>query len=360
MEESTGDVTRTLIAKSSTGIAGLDEITGGGLPVGRITLVCGGPGSGKTHLSMEFILRGIILYNEPGVFFSFEESAEELVQNFSSLGLGIDKLIEEKKLAIEHVVLEPGTIVETGEYDLEGLFIRLSEAVKSVGAKRVALDTIESLFSGFSRETLLRSEIVRLFQWLKSKHITAVVTGESGEGRLTRQGLEEYIADCVLTLDHRVSDQIATRRLRVVKYRGSAHGADEYPFMIDNHGISVFPITSVGHEYRVSEERVSAGVEGLDAMLGEKGYYRGSTILVSGTAGTGKTCLASSFVNAACLRGERALYLAMEESTAQIARNMKSIGLDLTPHLAQKACSDFIRHGRPCAAWKRISRAYTA
>ncbi len=323
------------LAKAMTGIRGLDEIAKGGFPLGRTTLVCGGPGSGKTHLSMEFILKGAARFGEPGVFVSFEESAEELRQNFASFDLGIEKLVEDKRVIIDHVVIDPGHIVESGEYDLEGLFVRLSEDVEAIGAKRIALDTIESLFSGFGNEAILRAEVRRLFQWLKKKGITAVVTGERGEGRLTRQGLEEYIADCVLMLDHRVSDQIATRRLRIVKYRGSGHGGDEFPFLIDREGISVFPITSVGYEYSVSEERVSSGVPRLDIMLGGTGYYRGSTVLISGTAGTGKTCLASSFVDAACRRGERALYVAMEESTEQITRNMKSVGLDLAPHLGK-------------------------
>jgi len=317
------------LPKAATGIQGLDEITGGGLPLGRPTLVCGSAGCGKTLMAIEFLVRGAIDYGEPGVFMVFEETAQELAQNVQSLGFDLDQLIREKKLTIDFVRVERNEIEETGDYDLEGLFVRLNHAIDSIGAKRVALDTIETLFSGLSNEGILRAELRRLFRWLKDKGVTAIVTGERGEGRLTRHGLEEYVSDCVILLDHRVVEEVSTRRLRVVKYRGSVHGTNEYPFLIDENGISILPITSMGLQHKVSNERVPTGVSRLDAMLGGEGYYRGSTVLVSGTAGSGKTSLAAHFVNAACGRGERCLYFAFEESPQQIVRNMKSIGLDL-------------------------------
>lgn len=317
------------LPKAPTGIEGLDEITQGGLPRGRPTLVCGSAGCGKTLLSMEFLVRGATEYGEPGVFMAFEESGEELAQNVRSLGFDLNKLIKQKKLAIDFVRVERNEIEETGEYDLEGLFIRLNAAIESIGAKRVVLDTIEALFSGLQNEGILRAELRRLFRWLKDKGVTAIITGERGDGTLTRRGLEEYVSDCVILLDHRVTDQVSTRRMRIVKYRGTTHGTNEYPFLIDEDGFSVLPITSLGLQHNVSNERVSSGVPRLDAMLGGKGFYRGSTVLVSGTAGTGKSSLAAHFVQAACKRGERCLYFAFEESPGQMIRNMRSIGLNL-------------------------------
>ncbi len=323
------------IAKCPTGIQGLDEITGGGLPRGRPTLVCGGAGCGKTLLGMEFVVRGAVTYGEPGVFMSFEETSEELAKNVASLGFDLADLEKQKLLALDFVYIERREIEETGEYDLEGLFIRLGHAIDSVGAKRVVLDTVEALFAGFPNELILRSELRRLFRWLKDKGVTTLITGERGEGTLTRHGIEEYVSDAVLLLDHRVVDQIATRRLRFVKYRGSVHGTDEYPFLIDENGFSILPVTSLGLDHEVTNERVSTGIPRLDSMLGGQGYYRGSSILISGTAGSGKTSLSAFFADAACRRGERCLYLALEESQNQIIRNMRSIGLDLEPWVKQ-------------------------
>ncbi|MEZ4599521.1 MAG: circadian clock protein KaiC [Syntrophotaleaceae bacterium] len=319
------------LLKIPTGIRGLDEVTGGGLPQGRPTLVCGGTGCGKTMFAMEFLLRGIIQFKEPGVFMSFEERPEELTANYASLGFDLMKLVSRKNLILDYVHIERSEIEETGDYDLEGLFIRLDHAINAIGAKRVVLDTIEALFSGLSNETILRAELRRLFRWLKSKGVTAVITGEKGERTLTRHGLEEYVADCVVFLDHLVTNQIATRRMRIIKYRGSSHGTNEYPFLIDNHGISVLPITSLSLDHPATDDRISTGIDRLDMMLGGQGFFRGSSILVSGTAGTGKTSLASQFVEAACRRGERALYFAFEESPRQIIRNMRSLGIDLEP-----------------------------
>ncbi len=319
------------LEKAPTGIDGLDDITGGGLPKGRPTLVCGGTGCGKTLFAMEFLVRGASEQGEPGVFMSFEEKSEELAANFASLGFDLDELTASKQLALDYVHIERSEIEETGDYDLEGLFIRLGYAIDSIGAKRVVLDTIEALFSGLDDEAILRAELRRLFRWLKDKGVTAIVTGEQGESTLTRYGLEEYVADCVIFLDHKVSGQMATRRLRIVKYRGSSHGTNEYPFLIDEHGFSVLPITSLGLDHRVSSDRISTGIPRLDAMMGGKGFYCGSSILVSGTAGTGKSSLAAAFVDAACRRGERALYFAFEESSNQIIRNMRSLGIDLEP-----------------------------
>ena len=318
-----------LLKKCPTGIKGLDEITGGGLPLGRPTLVCGGTGCGKTLLAMEFLVRGTTEYDEPGVFISFEEKSEELTKNFASLGFDLNDLVARKKLLLDHVHIERSEIEETGAYDLEGLFIRMGHAIDSIGAKRVAIDTIETLFSGFSNELILRSELKRLFRFLKDKWVTAIVTGEQGERTLTRFGLEEYVADCVIFLNHQVANQIATRRLRIVKYRGSAHGTNEYPFLLDELGFSVMPISSIGLDHPAPSDRISTGIPRLDTMLDGKGYYRGSSILVTGTAGTGKSSLAAHFVDAACRRGERCLYFAFEESRKQIIRNMRSIGLDL-------------------------------
>ena len=317
------------LPKAPTGIEGLDEITGGGLPRGRPTLIAGAAGCGKTLLAMEFLVRGATEFDEPGVFMAFEETAQELTQNVRSLGFDLDDLAARQKLLLDYVHIERSQIEETGEYDLEGLFIRLGHAIDSIGAKRVALDTLETLFGGLSNEAILRSELRRLFRWLKDKGVTAIITGERGDGSITRQGLEEYVSDCVIVLDHRVTENLSTRRLRIVKYRGTIHGNNEYPFLIDDTGISVLPITSIGLTYTASEERISTGVPRLDAMLGGEGLYRGSSVLVSGTAGTGKTSLAGHIADATCARGERCLYLAFEESESQMVRNMRSIGLDL-------------------------------
>ena len=321
------------LEKAPTGITGLDEVTLGGLPRGRATLICGSAGCGKTMLAVEFLVNGVRDYGEPGVFVAFEETKDELVVNAASLDFDLGKLVREGKLAIDHVHIDPNEIAETGDYDLEGLFIRLKYAIESVGAKRVVLDTIETLFSGFSNTALLRAEIRRLFQFLKSFGVTAVVTGERGENALTRYGLEEYVADCVILLDHRVMDQITTRRMRIVKYRGSSHGTNEYPFIIDEQGFSVLPVTSMALRHKVSNEVISTGVPDLDAMLGLGGYYRGSTVLMSGTAGMGKSSFAAALARSACEHGERVLYFAFEESERQIVRNMRSIGIDLQPHL---------------------------
>ncbi|MGA2142329.1 MAG: circadian clock protein KaiC [Brevinematales bacterium] len=320
-----------ILLKSPTGIQGLDEITGGGLPKGRPTLVCGSAGCGKTLLSVEFLVRGATQYNEPGVFVAFEETDKELMINVASLGFNLDTLVSQGKILIDHVFIEKSEIEETGEYNLEGLFIRLNYAIDKIGAKRVVLDTVESLFTGLSRPLVLRAELRRLFRWLKDKGITSIITGERGENKLTSQGLEEYISDCVIVLDHRVTEQASTRRMRIVKYRGSTHGTNEYPFLIDENGFSVLPITSIGLEHTVSLERISTGIPRLDAMLGNKGYYRGSSVLVSGTAGSGKSSLAAHLSTAACRRGERVLYFALEESPNQIMRNMLSIGIEIEP-----------------------------
>lgn len=326
--------TLPLVAKAPTGIDGLDMITGGGLPRGRTSLVAGGPGSGKTLLGMEFVIHGAERYGEPGVVLTFEETPEELEANVASLGHDLRAMERTGKIAVDYIEVERRLIEEVGAYDLEGLFIRLDHAIKQVNAKRVLLDTLEVLFAGFSNEAVIRSELRRLFRWLKDRGVTAVVTAESGAGSLvTRHGLEEYVADCVIVLDHRVTEQISTRRIRVLKYRGTMHGTNEYPFLIGEHGLSVLPITSVGLTHDAPTERISTGVAGLDEMMGAKGYYRSSSILVSGTAGTGKSILAAMFANAACTRGEKALYFAFEESPNQILRNMSSVGVDLARHL---------------------------
>ena len=320
---------KTLL-KCPTGIAGLDDITFGGLPQGRPTLVCGSAGCGKTLLGIEFLLRGAMEFDEPGVFMSFEENEKELAENVISLGFDLQALKEHKKIVVDHVRIERAEIEETGQYDLEGLFIRLGYAIDSIKAKRVVLDTIEALFASFKNQAILRAELRRLFRWLKEKNVTAIITGEQGEKTLTRYGLEEYVADCVIFLDHRISDQLAIRRLRIVKYRGSTHGTNEYPFLIDETGISIMPLTSLRLNYDVSSARVSSGIKQLDEMLGGEGYFRGSSILVSGTAGTGKTSIASHFVNATCAAGKKCIYFAHEESPQQMFRDMKSIGIDLT------------------------------
>lgn len=317
------------LQKAPTGIRGLDEITGGGLPKGRTTIVCGGPGCGKTMLGIEFLVRGALEFDEPGVLMAFEETPRDMASNVASLGFDIEDLAAKKKLFLDYISVDPSEIAETGQYDLEGLFIRLQDAVDTIGAKRVMFDTVEALFSSFSNQALLRAEFRRLFRWLKDRELTTVLTAERGEGTLTRQGLEEYVSDCVILLDHRIKDQISARRMRIVKYRGTKHGADEYPFLIDEQGMSVLPLTSLQLQHKVSDERVSTGVADLDEMLEGKGYFRGSSILLSGTAGSGKTTLASSFAEAACRRGERCLFIDFEESSNQVARNMKSVGIDL-------------------------------
>jgi circadian clock protein KaiC len=325
------DVRLNELQKAPTGISGLDDVTGGGLPRGRPTLVCGPAGCGKTLLAMEFLVRGITQYNEPGVFVAFEETAEDLTANVASLGFDLKQFEADGQLVIEHIDVTSGEIEETGDWDLDGLFLRLGAAIDMFGAKRVVIDTIETLFGAFANTALLRSEIRRLFGWLKDRGVTAVITGERGEGTLTRHGIEEYVSDCVIVLDHRVTEQTSTRRLRILKYRGSLHGTNEYPFLIGEDGISVLPITSPGLLHSVSDARVSTGVARLDSMLGDGGYYRGSSVLISGTAGTGKSTLAAQFVDAACGRGERALYFAFEESEAEIVRNMASVGIHLQP-----------------------------
>jgi circadian clock protein KaiC len=330
----------TSLAKTPTGIQGLDEITFGGLPKGRTTLICGSAGCGKTLLSIEFLVHGATLFNEPGVFIAFEENEEDLRKNVASLGYNLKDLSDRNKLIIDYVHIERSEIEETGEYDLEGLFVRLGYAIDSIGAKRVVLDTIESIFAGLPNPSILRAELRRLFRWLKDKGVTAIVTGERGDGTLTRHGLEEYVSDCVILLDHRTREQISTRRLQIVKYRGSTHGTNEYPFLIDETGILVLPITSLGLQHKASSDRVSTGVPRLDTMLGGKGYFRGTSVLVSGTAGTGKSSLAAHFVDAACRRGERCVYFATEESPDLIVRNMRSIGIDLG-HWAKKGLLRF-------------------
>jgi circadian clock protein KaiC len=317
--------------KVPSGIKGLDDITGGGLPKGRPTLLSGGPGCGKTLFAMEFIARGITDYNEPGVFVAFEERIDDLKKNFISMGFDLDDLVQRKKLVLDHIPINRSEIEETGEYDLEGLFIRLGSMIDEVGAKRIAIDTLEALFTGFANEAILRSELRRLFLWLKDRGMTAVVTGERGDRTITKYGLEEYVADCVITLDHRISNQIATRRMRIVKYRGSVHGTDEYPFLISSDGISVLPITSLSLSHTASKERITTGIPRLDTMLGSKGFYRGSSILISGQAGTGKTSIAATFIDAACKKNEKCLFFIFEESESQLLRNMKSIGINLDP-----------------------------
>ncbi|MDB5368492.1 MAG: uncharacterized protein JWP20_50 [Roseomonas sp.] len=324
---------RPSLPKTPTGVAGFDEITMGGLPTGRPSLVCGATGSGKTLFAATFLVNGAVKYGEPGVFMSFEERAEDLAANVASLGYDLEALVAEGRLGIDHVHIARNEIEETGEYDLEGLFVRLGFAVDQIGAKRVVLDTLESLFSSLSDEAVLRAELRRLFSWIKARGLTAIITGEQGEGRFTRHGLEEYVSDCVVLLDNRVQDQVTTRRLRVVKYRGSAHGTNEYPFLINDHGISVLPVTGASLSYSVSDEVMSSGVGGIDAMLGKGGFFRGSSVLLSGLAGTGKTTFAATFADAACTRGERCLFFVFEESAEQICRNARSVGLDLQRHV---------------------------
>jgi circadian clock protein KaiC len=337
-----------VLEKVPTGIRGLDQVTHGGFPKGRTALVCGGPGTGKTLFGLEFLVRGAMLYNEPGVCIALEETAEELITNMASLGYDLTALVKAKKLAIDYVHIERKQIEETGEYDLEGLFIRLRAAIEQVKAKRVLLDTIEVLFLTLKNEGIVRAELRRLFHWLKDAGVTAVITAEVGERTFTRYGLEEYVADCVLVLDHRVNEQISTRRLRVVKYRGSSHGTNEYPFLIDDEGISVIPITSMGLTHTASTERLSSGVPSLDVMLDGKGFFRGSSVLITGTAGTGKSSFAAAFATAACTRGERALYFAYEESPSQILRNMSSVGINMERWIKRGLLK--IRATRPTAS----------
>lgn len=320
------------IAKALTGISGFDELTMGGLPMGRPTLVCGSAGCGKTLFASTFLINGA-RSGEPGVFVTFEERPSDIAANVRSLGFGFDEMVEQKKVHVEHIAIDPAEIAEVGDYDLEALFLRLELAVAEIGAKRIVLDTIESLFSAFQNPAILRAEIRRLFDWLKERGLTAVITGERGDGTLTRQGLEEYVSDCVVLLDHRVHNQVSTRRLRIVKYRGTAHGLNEYPFLIGEDGFSVLPVSSLGLTHQVHEERISSGIKDLDAMLEGGGFHRGSSILLSGVAGSGKSSIAAAFVDASCLRGERAIYFSFEESAAQTVRNMRSIGIDLQPHI---------------------------
>lgn len=331
MSDNLATAERTGIQKAPTGIDGFDEITGGGLPKGRPSLVCGAAGCGKTLFAMEFLVRGATEFGEPGVFIAFEENENDLVQNVASLGFDLNDLEGKDLLRIDHIHIDRNEIDVAGDYDLEGLFIRLGFAIDSIGAKRIVLDTIETLFAGFENQGILRAELRRLFYWLKEKGVTAVITGERGEGQFTRQGLEEYVSDAVILLDHRITNQVSTRRMRVVKYRGSLHGTNEYPFLIGRDGITVMPLTSLGLQHGTSNERVPTGIPELDSMLGGEGYYRGSSILISGTAGTGKSSLAAHFAAASCARGEKCLYYSFEESPQQIVRNMRSIGVDLQP-----------------------------
>ena len=321
------------LAKTPTGIPGLDEVTLGGLPTGRPTLLCGAAGCGKTLFGMTFLVNGATRYGEAGVFVCFEERPEDLATNVASLGFDVEGLVAEGRLVIDYVRVEPAEIEESGEYDLEALFVRLGYAIDQVGAQRVVLDTIEALFGGLTDEAVVRAELRRLFTWLKERGVTAIVTGECGEAHLTRHAIEEYVSDCVILLDNRVHDQVTTRRLRVVKYRGSSHGTNEYPFLIDDRGISVLPVTSAGLRHRANSEPVSTGVPALDGMFGAGGFYRGSSVLISGLAGTGKSTFCSLFADAACARGERCLYFAFEESPDQIVRNMRSAGIDLGRHV---------------------------
>ena len=321
------------LEKALTGIAGFDQITNGGVPKGRPTIVCGGPGCGKTMFAMEFLVRGATQFNEPGVLMTFEETGDEMTKNVASLGFDLEALAARKKIMLDYVKIEPAEIQETGAYDLEGLFVRLQYAVDKIGAKRVVLDTLEAIFSGFANAGMLRAEIRRLFRWLKDRGLTTVVTAERGDGSLTRYGLEEYVSDCVIFLDHRVNEQVSTRRMRIIKYRGTSHGADEYPFLIDDRGFSVLPSSSMRLNHNVSNHRISSGVADLDAMLEGKGFYEGTSILISGTAGSGKSSLGATFANQSCSDGRKALYVAFEESPLQAARNMRSIGINLEKYM---------------------------
>jgi circadian clock protein KaiC len=355
-----------ILSKAPTGIEGLDEITAGGLPAGRPTLISGSAGCGKTMLALEFLVRGTTQFNEPGVFMMFEENAAELTANVRSLGFDLDDLVARKMIVLDHVHVERSEIEETGEYDLEGLFIRLGHAIDSIGAKRVVLDTVEALFAGLPNQAILRSELRRLFRWLKDRGMTAIITGEKGEGNaITRYGLEEYVADCVIVLDQRVREQISTRRLRVLKYRGTAHGMNEYPFMIGAHGFSVLPVTSLQLDHRASAQRMSTGIARLDEMLSGQGVYRGSSVLISGSPGTGKSSIAAKFIETACQRGERALLFAYEESKAQIVRNMRSINIDLEPWIEKglleihASCPTLLGHEQHLVMMHDLVRAFS-
>jgi len=316
--------------KCLTGIQGLDEITSGGIPKNRTTLLLGNTGSGKTILAMEFLVNGIEMYSEPGVFMAFEEKKDELVMNVKSLGYDLEKYIKKNKIYIEQVLINPDEMRETGMYDLEGLFVRLEQAIYKVNAKRVVLDSMDTLFHGLDYK-ILRSEFLRLLSWLKKREVSVIITSEIGDHFLTREGVEEYVADCVIMLDNRATNQISTRRLKIVKYRGSIHGNNEYPFTIDENGISVYPIIGEAYQQESSSKRIMSGIEDLDEMLGKKGYYEGSSILISGTAGTGKTSIAASFALSVCKDNKRCLFCAFEEAPNQIKRNMGSIGLRLEP-----------------------------
>jgi circadian clock protein KaiC len=328
------------IRKCPTGIVGFDQITGGGLPTNRNTLICGGAGSGKTLLGIDFLVNGAARYGEPGVLMSFEESGEELYENVASINLDLRSLVAQDKIRIEHVVLKQRDIQES-DFNLEGVLMILDDAIDSIGAKRVVLDSIESLFAGIGNVATLRLEIKRLFRWLKGKRVTTIITGEPGLVSYTRQGLEEYISDCVISLDNRVNDQLTVRRIRIVKYRGSDHGMNEYPFVIDGQGLSVIPVTSAGLNQPGTRHRISTGMPTLDKLFHGGGYAKGSTVLVSGTAGTGKTSLAMAFATANCKRGERCLFISYEESPGQLIQNMGSIGFHLEP-LVKKGLLKFV------------------
>jgi circadian clock protein KaiC len=317
------------IEKVATGVTGLDEILNGGLPKGRPTLVCGGAGCGKTLLAMEFLCRGAVEHGEPGIFIAFEETAEELAANVASLGFDLATLERDGLLIVDYVAVGRGEVLQTGAFDLEGLFIRIASSVAAIGAQRIVIDTIEVLFGALKDAATIRWELDRLFVWLKEQGLTAIITSERGdESGISRNGIEEYVADCVILLDHRITDERSTRRLRVLKYRGALHGSNEYPFLISSSGFVVFPVTSLGLQQTASTTRISTGIGRLDARL-SGGVYKGSSVLISGSAGSGKTILASHFADAACRRGEKTLYVSYEESAAQIERNMESVGLDL-------------------------------
>jgi circadian clock protein KaiC len=324
------------LPKTCTGISGFDQITEGGVPTGRPTLVCGGPGSGKTLFAMEFLVKGATEFDEPGLFVAFEETQDELTKNVASLGFDLKALVARKKIILDYIPIERSEIEVTGEYDLEGLFVRLGYLLDSIKARRIVIDTLEALFASLPNEAILRAELRRLFRWLKERGVTAVITAERGgkEGTLTRHGLEEYVSDCVVLLDHRVIEQMSTRRLRIVKYRGTFHGTNEYPFLIERDGISILPISAVELKHEVSTDRIPTGLSALDGML-DGGYYRGSTILISGTAGAGKSTYAAACVHAASRSGRKSMYFAFEESEPQIIRNMRSIGMDLEPWVQQ-------------------------
>ena len=321
----------TKLPKSLTGIQGLDDITYGGIPQNRPTLLVGSIGTGKTIFAMEYIINGITMFNEPGVFMTFEEQTDELQINVTSMGYNLSKLIADNKIYLEHLHIDHREIQATGKYDIEGLFIRIEMAIEKVKAKRIVLDALDTLFIGLDSQ-ILRSEIKRLFFWLKEKKVTAIITSEVGDIFLTRLGFEEVVADCVIELNNRLNNQISTRRLRIVKYRGSYHSTNEYPFMIDHKGITIFPIISEAPQIIVSNERISSGIKQIDEMLDGRGFYVGSSILVSGSAGTGKSSIAASFIKDVCEKKGTALYCAFEEAPNQIKRNMASIGIFLEPY----------------------------